>query len=156
MSTALYLFGTNTCIFCSAKYGISYRSYIPSHRLRTPREEIAFTARPKIHSHSQIFRYCRSIFCLPHRPNFSDIFDLCLHWVSVVRGGIWRKVACMINVCGFFIQREDFFVWVNAYVISNQRFTDRNMSEKYRFTFQMTSWSSKETSWFDLYFICLQ
>ena len=38
-------------------------------------------------SHSQIFRYCQSIFCLPHRPNFSDIFDLCLHWVSVVRGG---------------------------------------------------------------------
>ena len=23
--------------------------------------------------------------CLPYRPNFSDIFDLCLHWVSVVR-----------------------------------------------------------------------
>ena len=22
---------------------------------------------------------------VPHRPNFSDIFDLCLHWVSVVR-----------------------------------------------------------------------
>ena len=37
---------------------------------------------------SQIFRYGRSIFCLPHRPNFSDIFDLCLHWVSVVRGQI--------------------------------------------------------------------
>ena len=55
------------------------------HGLRTPREEIAFTARPKIHSHSQIFRYGRSIFCLPHRPNFSDIFDLRLHWVSVVR-----------------------------------------------------------------------
>ena len=55
------------------------------HGLRTPREELAFTARPKIHSHSQIFRYGRSIFCLPHRPNFSDIFDLCLHWVSVVR-----------------------------------------------------------------------
>ena len=48
------------------------------HGLRTPREEIAFTARPKIHSHSQ------SIFCLPNRPNFSDGFDLCLHWVSVV------------------------------------------------------------------------
>ena len=57
-----------------------------SHGLRTPREEIAFTARPKIHSHSQIYRYGGSIFCLPHRPNFSDIFDLCLHWVSVVRG----------------------------------------------------------------------
>ena len=24
-------------------------------------------------------------FCLPHRPNFSDIFDLCRHRVSVVR-----------------------------------------------------------------------
>ena len=28
-----------------------------------------------------------SIFCLPHRPKFSDFFDLCPHWVSVVRGG---------------------------------------------------------------------
>ena len=56
------------------------------HGLRTPREEKAFTARPKIQSQSQIFRYGRSIFCLPHRPNFSDIFDLCLQWVSVVRG----------------------------------------------------------------------
>ena len=55
------------------------------HGLRTPGEEIAFTAWPKIKSQSQIFRYGRSIFCLPHRPNFSDIFDLCLHWVSVVR-----------------------------------------------------------------------
>ena len=41
------------------------------HGLRTHCEEIAFTARPKINSHSQIFRYARSIFCLPHRPNFS-------------------------------------------------------------------------------------
>ena len=55
------------------------------HRLRMPSEEIAFNARPKIHSNSQIFRYGRSIFCLPHRPSFSDIVDLCLHWVSVVR-----------------------------------------------------------------------
>jgi hypothetical protein len=55
------------------------------HGLRTPREEKAFTARLKIQSQSQIFRYGRSIFCLPHQLNFSDIFDLCLHWVSVVR-----------------------------------------------------------------------
>jgi hypothetical protein len=32
------------------------------------------------------FRYGRRIFCLPYRPNFSDIFDLCLYWVSVVCG----------------------------------------------------------------------
>ena len=57
-----------------------------NHGLRTPRDEIAFPARPKIQSQSQISRYGSSIFCLPHRPNFSDIFDLCLHWVSVVRG----------------------------------------------------------------------
>ena len=57
-----------------------------AHGLRTPREKIAFTAQPKIQSQSHIFRYDSSIFCLPHRPNFSDIFDLCLHWVSVVRG----------------------------------------------------------------------
>ena len=56
------------------------------HGLRTPREEIAFTtAWPKIQSHSQILRYGRGIFCLSHRPNFSDSFNLCLHWVSVVR-----------------------------------------------------------------------
>ena len=56
-----------------------------NHGLRTPRQKIAFTARPKIHSHSQIFRYGGSIFCLPHRPEFSGFFDFCLHWVSVVR-----------------------------------------------------------------------
>ena len=55
------------------------------HGLRTHGEEIAFSARPKIHFHSQIFRYGQSLFCLPHRPKFSDFFDLCLHWVSVVR-----------------------------------------------------------------------
>ena len=60
---------------------------IPSkHGLRTPGEEIAFTARLKIHFHSRIFRYGRTIFCLPHQPKFSDFFDLCLRWVSVVRG----------------------------------------------------------------------
>ena len=60
----------------------------PAHGLRTPREEIALTAWPKIQSQSQIFQYGRSIFCLPHQPNFSDIFDLFLHWVSVVRGNV--------------------------------------------------------------------
>jgi hypothetical protein len=56
--------------------------------LQTPREETAFTAWPKIQSQSQTFRYGQSIFCLPHRPNFLDIIDLCLHWVSVVRAMI--------------------------------------------------------------------
>ena len=37
--------------------------------------------------------YDQSIFCLPHGPNFSDIFDLCLHWVSVVREFIYSEKA---------------------------------------------------------------
>ena len=37
-------------------------SNIWAHGLRTPREEMTFTARPKIKSQSQIFRYGRSIF----------------------------------------------------------------------------------------------
>jgi hypothetical protein len=67
------------------------------HGLRTPREEIAFTARPKIHSHSKIFRHGRSIICLSHWPNFSGIFDLYLHWVSVVHGGRVCSVAFCDN-----------------------------------------------------------
>ena len=73
-------------IYCFAAIQLLKNHNGTSHGLWTPREEIAFTARPKIQSQSQIFGYGRSIFCLPHRPNFSDIFDLCLHWVSVVRG----------------------------------------------------------------------
>ena len=62
------------------------------HELRMPREEIAFTARTKLQSQSHFFRYGHSIFCLPHRPNFSYIFDLYFHWVSVVRGS-FRSMA---------------------------------------------------------------
>ena len=72
------------------------------HGLRTPREEIAFTARPKIQSQSQIFRYGGNIFCLPHRPNFSEIFEICLRWVSIVRAlayAIWSD---------FFPPNQDF------------------------------------------------
>ena len=53
------------------------------HELQIPRENKAFAAWQKIHSNSQIFRYSWSIFCLPYRPNFSGIFDLCLNWVSI-------------------------------------------------------------------------
>ena len=68
------------------KHDLKKTTKSPDFRLRKSGEEIVFTGRPKINSHSQIFRYGRSIFCLPHRPKFSDFFDLCLHWVSIVRG----------------------------------------------------------------------
>ena len=45
----------------------------------------SLSTRSKINSHFQSFRYGRSILCLPHWPKFLDFFDLCLHWVSVVR-----------------------------------------------------------------------
>ena len=57
-------------------------SYRPFHRLQMPREEIAFTAQPKIYSHSRIFRDIQP-------KHFSSatlaqiFFDLCPHWVSV-------------------------------------------------------------------------
>ena len=63
------------------------------HGLRAPGEEISSTARPKINSPFQNFRYSRSIFCMPHRPEFSDFFDLCLHWVSIVRATDWRSFS---------------------------------------------------------------
>ena len=66
-----------------------YMQYITDYG--HPERKIAFTTEPKIQSQSQIFRYVRSIFCLSHRPNFSDFFDLCLHWVSVVRGLHYEK-----------------------------------------------------------------
>ena len=76
------------CLLLTIQYKILIvKNGLWTHGLRMPREEMAFTAQPKIHSHSQIFRYGGSIFCLPHRPNFSDIFDFCLYWVSVV--GAW-------------------------------------------------------------------
>ena len=93
-------FHSNWLIVASAKAS----NVIWGHGLRTPREERAFTARPKIQSQSQIFRYNGSIFCLPHRPNFSDIFDLCLHWMSVVRAllvkeGVFRLYLMHKLIC---------------------------------------------------------
>jgi hypothetical protein len=77
-----------------------------SHGLRSPGEKTAITARPKIQSQSQILMYGRSIFCLPHRPNFSDIFDFCLHWVSVVRDASdiielsdFRRDTLRLSIC---------------------------------------------------------
>ena len=55
------------------------------------------TSRPKIHSHSQIFRYGRSIFCLLHLPNFVEIFELFLHWVFVVRAFMFAKGQLISN-----------------------------------------------------------
>ena len=97
------------------------------HGLRTPREEIAFTARPKIHSHSQIFRYGQSIFCLPHRPNFSDIFDLCLHWVSVVcgRNNEEKVFRNPLLIMLFFLVKT-----FNAFSLELQRQTGRKFTKK--------------------------
>ena len=77
-----FILETNACIFI-----ITSRARLWwYHGLRTSDEEIAFTARPKINSHSQIFRYGRKhILPATSAQIFSDFFDLCLYWVSVVR-----------------------------------------------------------------------
>ena len=84
----------------STRITLDYNAQALDHRLRTPGEEIAFTARPKIHSYSQIFRYSQSIFCLPHRPKFSDFFDFCHHWVSVVRESCLSIVIKLASFVG--------------------------------------------------------
>ena len=60
------------------KFSMSVRvmALVGGHRLRTPSEDITFTAKPKIYSHSQIFWYCQSIFCLPHRHKFLRFMPL--------------------------------------------------------------------------------
>ena len=75
-----------------------------SHGLRTPGQKIAFSARPKIHSHSQIFRYGGRTFCLPHRPEFSGFFDFSLHWVSIVRAN------------SYFFHSLRYIMWSNSKV----------------------------------------
>ena len=81
-------FRLNVCLFCFCGRIFRRMNERPFTALesesvpRTPGEEIAFTARPKINSHSQVFWYGRSLFCLPHRPKFSDFFDLCLHCIG--------------------------------------------------------------------------
>ena len=82
-----------------------------THGLRTPGEEISFTAQPKIKSQSQIL----SIFCLPHWPKLSDFSDLCLHWVSVVRV-VTNKTQNRVvswNFCFFFCIFKSFgnIIW---------------------------------------------
>ena len=59
-----------------------------------PGEEIAFTAWPIIKSQSQIYRYGRSIFCLPHRHKISDFFDVCLQEFSLVR--VLNNELCLV------------------------------------------------------------
>ena len=73
-----------------------------------PREEIAFTARLKICSQSQIFRYGQSIFCLPHQPKITDFFELCLHWVSVVRDNMISVVIIYLLEIVFFFPKITF------------------------------------------------
>ena len=41
---------------------------------------------------------CNKILFLPHRPNFSDIFDFCLHWVSVVRACTESKLSLLLTL----------------------------------------------------------
>ena len=81
------------------------------------------TAQPKSHSGSQIFRYGQSIFCLPHRPNFSDIFDLCLHWVWVRRSWISHILANMPFSTTFSVTCMQFHSGIPAKLMQRLFFT---------------------------------
>ena len=40
---------------------------------------------PKSTPTAKFLGTAEAYFCLPHQLKFSDFFDLCLHWVSIVR-----------------------------------------------------------------------
>ena len=84
-TTALINFLLNTASALTKVYHFCRSKNLGTDYGRPERKKPSLHGR-KFTPNPKIFRYGGSIFCLPHRPNFSDIFDLCLHWVSVVRG----------------------------------------------------------------------
>ena len=124
------------------------------HGLRTPGDEVAFTARPKINYHSQTFRYGRSIFCLPHWPKFSGFFDLCPHWVSVVCGFLHQKFRLIL----FTYLKADFSLFFGPfyYAIHIHQFHVVNFKgptcypfiEKYKGKKSKCSFDSKSLTWY--------
>ena len=90
----LNLFYDSVHKLCGANIGILFG--LLSSRTMDAQRGNSFYCTPKIPSRYQIFRYSRSIFCLPHRSKLSDIFNFDLHRVSVVRGLVlvqrWWKV----------------------------------------------------------------
>ena len=88
------------------------------HRLRMPRGNSL---------------HCTGKNSLPPQPNFSDIFDLCLHWVSVVFEMDWlvqpRAILCfelqfamlhMIQKLEMFINGSKSFVSFVIFPFANQ------------------------------------
>ena len=110
-----FILETNACIFI-----ITSRARLWwYHGLRTPGEEIAFTAQPKINSHSQSFRYGRSIFCLSATSAQIFRFLWFLHWVSVVRGlyDCSGSQCCRIN-WHFYVICDEININIFCYIMS--------------------------------------
>ena len=80
----------------------SVRPNMFDHGLWTLGEEIVFTTWPKINSHSQIFRYGRSIFCLPN-------FQISLIYAFI---GCLQYVCFMISQCDTDIVRHIYLLCV--------------------------------------------
>ena len=68
-----------------------------------------------------MFKYGRSISCLPHRPKLSDFFDSCLHWESIICAHEYYQVGnrsfiqilqtAKCNGVDFLIGNTCFYVW---------------------------------------------
>ena len=71
---------------------------------QTPSEKIAFIARPKIKSQSQIFRYGRSIFCLPlSAQNFGFLWFMpSLSVRSLWMKPTWKNLWDNLGITWFF------------------------------------------------------
>ena len=77
---------------------------------------------PSLHSRKStptLKLYGHSIFCLPHWPKFSDFFDLCLHWVSVVRGLLHILAAVFRQDCGYC--RRQYYIYLSTLIFANKQ-----------------------------------
>ena len=88
-------------------------------------------------------KFLGSIFCLPHLLNFSDIFELCLYWVSVVRALWLCSEKIFLSVCKSYCATY----WQNKKTIGSMQNTIRWRSNRLDGavvgSFFGTPWSNK-------------
>ena len=95
------------------------------HGLRTPGEEIVFTARPKINSHSQIFRWAEAYFVCHIGPNFHISLIYAFIGCPHIRNPWFESILGRNNYCHSSFCTANLFKAIVTFSImgSNQKVT---------------------------------
>ena len=80
-----------------------------------------------------VYVYSQSISYLPHLPKFSDFFDLCLHWMSVLRSPCVPR--CIIP----FARYGNKFSNLCALIFLNQNYRNENYNNNEQFYWKQNS-----------------